>query len=62
MRVEIKIDPKIGEPIVVIHAPKPTPELMALAETLAQTGEKPSLLFVKKDTKLASNNFMIFIF
>ena len=52
MRVEIKIDPKIGEPIVVIHAPKPTPELMALAETLAQTGEKPSLLFVKKDTKL----------
>jgi len=52
MRVEIKLDPDIGEPIVVIHAPKMTPELMALVETLERTAEKPSLLFAKRADKL----------
>jgi len=52
MRVEIKIDPNIGEPIAVIHTPKLTPELMVLIETLEQADEKPSLLFAKNDNKL----------
>ena len=52
MRVEIKIDTEIGEPIAVIHTPKMTFELMALVETLEQTVEKPSLLFAKNDNKL----------
>jgi len=52
MRVEIKIDPNIEEPIAIIHAPKMTPELMALVEMWEQTNEKPSLLFAKRDNKL----------
>jgi len=52
MRVEIRIDPNICEPIAVIHTPKMTPELMVLIETLEQADEKPSLLFAKNDNKL----------
>ena len=52
MRIEIKIEPNIGEPIAVIHAPKMTPELTALVETLEQADGKPSLLFAKSDNKL----------
>ena len=52
MRVEIKIDPDIGEPIAVIHTPKMTPELIALVELWERTEEKPALLFAKRDNKL----------
>ena len=52
MRVEIKIDPDIGEPVAVIHVPKITTELMTLAEALERTAENPSLLFAKNDNKL----------
>ena len=52
MRVEIKVDPDIEEPIAIIHTPKITPELMELIETLKHTAEKPSLLFAKRDNKL----------
>jgi len=52
MRVEIRLDPDVGEPIAVIHAPKMTPELMALVEMWEQADEKPSLLFAKRDDKL----------
>ena len=52
MRVEVKIDPDISEPIAVIHAPKMTRELMALVETLEQTVAKPSLLIAKNDNKI----------
>jgi len=52
MRVEIKINPDIGEPLAVIHAPKITPELTTLVEMLEQEAEKPSLLFAKSDNKL----------
>jgi len=52
MRVEIKIDPDIGEPVAVIHAPKMTLKLTALVEMLEQADEKPSLLLAKRDNKL----------
>ena len=52
MRVEIKIEPDIREPVAVIHAPKMNRELTALVEMLEQTGGKPALLFVKSDDKL----------
>ena len=52
MRVEIKIDPTIEDSVAVIHAPKMTPEIIALVETLEQTDEKCSLLFAKSDNKL----------
>ena len=52
MRVEVKIDPDIGEPVAVIHAPKMTHELMTLVETLEQTVAKPSLLIAKNDNKI----------
>ena len=52
MRVEIKIDPDIGEPVTIIHAPKMTSELMALVETLEKADGKTSLLFAKRDSKL----------
>jgi len=52
MRVEIKLDPDIGEPVAVIHAPKMTSDLMALVKWLEQADEKLSLLFAKNDDKL----------
>jgi len=52
MRVEIKINPDIGEPTTIIHTPKMTTELMALVDILEQAGVKPSLLFAKSDNKL----------
>ena len=52
MRIEIKVDPDIGEPVAVIHTPKVTPELMAWVETFEQTKKMPPLLFTKKDNKI----------
>ena len=52
MRIEIKIDPDIKEPIAVIQAPKMTPELMTWLEVLERTDGKPTLLFAKNDNKL----------
>ena len=52
MRVEIKIDPDIGEPTAVIHAPKMTPELMTWIEALERSEDKSSFLFAKKDDKI----------
>ena len=52
MRVEIKINPDIGEPIAVIHTPKMTPELTIWIEMLERIEGKPSLLVAKNDDKL----------
>ena len=52
MRIEIKIDPDIGEPIAIIHTPKITPEVMMWVETLEKTAGKPSLVIAKNDDKL----------
>lgn len=52
MRVEIKIDPDIAEVTAFIHAPKMTPDLLALVETLEGAEEKASLLVAKNDDKI----------
>jgi len=52
MRVEIKIDPNIGDSIAIIHTSKMTPELIALVEMFEQSDGRPSLLFAKSDNKL----------
>jgi len=52
MKVEIKIDSDIPEPIAVIHTPKLTPELMLLVEVLEDGSDKSSLLMAKKDSKI----------
>jgi DNA-binding LytR/AlgR family response regulator len=52
MRVEIKINPNVQEPMVVIHAPKITPDIITLAETLESVARKPSMLIAKKNDKL----------
>jgi DNA-binding LytR/AlgR family response regulator len=52
MKVEIKIDPKIKEPIAVISTPKMTPELMVWVEALEGMADKSSLLMAKKDDKI----------
>ena len=52
MRIEIKIDPDIGEATAIIHVPKMTSELMAWVEILEKAGNKSSLLFAKNDNKL----------
>lgn len=51
MKVEIKIDSDVREPIAVIHAPVLTPELVAVVEMLEKTGTQPFLLTAKKDDK-----------
>jgi len=52
MRVDIKIDPDIGEQNAVMNISKMTTEIMAIVEMLEQIDGNPSLLFVKKDSKL----------
>ena len=52
MRVEIKIDTDIREPIAVIHTPKISPELTMWIEMLERIEGKPSVLFAKNDNKL----------
>ena len=52
MRVEIKIDTDIGEPIAVIHTSKITPELTMWIEMLERIDDKSSVLFAKSDNKL----------
>lgn len=52
MRVEIKINPDATEITAVIHAPKMTPELIALVESLEGVKDKASLLTAKKDDKI----------
>jgi len=52
MRVEIKIDTDIGEPIAVIRTPKITPELTMWIEMLERIDGKSSVLFAKSDNKL----------
>jgi len=52
MKVEIKINPDIAEITAVIHAPKMTPELIALVESLEEIEDKASLLTAKKDDKI----------
>ena len=52
MRVEININPDITEATAVIHAPKMTPDLMALVETLEGAEDKASLLVAKNDDKV----------
>jgi len=52
MKVEIKINPDIAEITAVIHAPKMTPELIALVESLEGVEDKASLLTAKKDGKI----------
>ncbi|MCL2226342.1 MAG: LytTR family transcriptional regulator, partial [Oscillospiraceae bacterium] len=52
MRVEFKIDPNIGEPFAVIHAPKITPELVVWAEVLEGAKDKSSPLMVTKEDKI----------
>jgi DNA-binding LytR/AlgR family response regulator len=51
MKVEIKIDSSIHEPIVVVHTAKLTPELAALVEFIEGTETQPFLLTAKKDDK-----------
>ena len=52
MRVEIKIEPNFLEPVILIQAPKITPEVMAWAERFKGTEVKPSSLMAKKDDKI----------
>jgi DNA-binding LytR/AlgR family response regulator len=52
MRVEIKINPDITEVTAVIHAPKMTPDLVELVETLEGSEDKASLLIAKNDDKV----------
>ncbi|MCL2217082.1 MAG: LytTR family transcriptional regulator [Defluviitaleaceae bacterium] len=52
MKVEIKIDPNIEEPAIVIHAPKITPEVLMWAEMFEGAGDRASLLIAKKNDKL----------
>jgi DNA-binding LytR/AlgR family response regulator len=55
MKVEIKIDPNIKEPAIVIHAPKITSKLTDLMEAivgLEGVEDKSSFLMAKKDDKL----------
>ena len=52
MHVEIKINPDISEVTAIIHAPKITPDLMALVETLEGAEDKASLLVAKSDDKV----------
>jgi DNA-binding LytR/AlgR family response regulator len=52
MRVEIKINPDITEVTAIIHAPKMTPELMTLVESLEGVEDKASLLVAKRDDKI----------
>ena len=52
MRIEIKIESDIKEPIAVIRTSKITPELMIWVELLERTEGKSSMLFAKNDNKL----------
>jgi DNA-binding LytR/AlgR family response regulator len=52
MKVEIKIDPQIKEPIAVISTPKMTPELTIWVEALEGGIDKSSMLMAKKDDKI----------
>jgi len=52
MRVEIKIDPNIGEPTIVIHAPKITPEVMMWVDMFEGIEDKSSLLIARSHDKL----------
>ena len=52
MKFEVIIKPNYLEPIVVIHTPKITPDVMALIEMFDRSGVKPASLMVKKDEKL----------
>jgi DNA-binding LytR/AlgR family response regulator len=51
MKVEIKIEPNIGEPVALIRASSLTPELVALVEMLERAASQPFLLTAKKDDK-----------
>lgn len=51
MRVEIKLDPELPEPYAVLHIPKLTAEIGAIAETLEGMGGAPNLLAARKDGK-----------
>ena len=51
MKVEIKIDADVQEPIVVIHAAKLTPELAGLVELIEGADAHPFLMTAKKDDK-----------
>ena len=52
MQIEIKIDPNIVEPIIVIHTPKITPGVMAWVEKFEGTEIKSSSLMVKSEDKI----------
>jgi DNA-binding LytR/AlgR family response regulator len=51
MKVEIQIEPNIGEPIALIRASSLTPELVALVEMMERAAIQPLLLTAKKDDK-----------
>jgi len=52
MKIEIKINPNILEPVIVIHASQITPKVAAWIERFEGTEAKPSSLMAKKDDKI----------
>jgi len=52
MKIEIKIEPNFIEPVVVIHTPKVTPEILSWMEMVEGSGLNSSSLMAKKDDKI----------
>ena len=52
MKIEIKLEPNILEPIIVIQTPRITSEVMAWVERFEGVEVKPSSLMAKKDDKI----------
>ncbi len=51
MRVEIKIEQELAEPYAVLHVPKLTAEVSAIAESLEGVSDASDVLAAKKDGK-----------
>ena len=52
MKIEIKLEPNILEPIIVIQTPRITSEVMGWVERFEGVEVKPSSLMAKKDDKI----------
>jgi len=52
MKIEIKVEPNILEPVIVIQTPKVTSEVMAWIERFEEAEVKHSSLMAKRDDKI----------
>jgi DNA-binding LytR/AlgR family response regulator len=51
VRIEVKIEPEISEPHIVLHTQKLTPEITALIEVIETASKQSPVLMAKKDDK-----------